>query len=54
MTKEEARIVWAAASEYRWRGFDHWWEEQQKELEVKEPTPKPEIILEPIPYETNS
>jgi hypothetical protein len=26
MTKEEARIVWSAASEYRWRGFDHWWE----------------------------
>lgn len=26
MTKEEAQQVWAAASEYRWRGFDHWWE----------------------------
>lgn len=28
MTKEEAQQVWAAASEYRWRGFDHWWKEE--------------------------
>lgn len=31
MTKEEAQVIWAAASEYRWRGFDHWWAEYQKE-----------------------
>lgn len=28
MTKEEVQQVWAAASEYRWRGFDHWWKEE--------------------------
>lgn len=28
MTKDEALQVWAAASEYHWRGFEHWWEEK--------------------------
>lgn len=36
MTKEGARIVWAAASEYRWRGFDHWWEETKMTTQTKD------------------
>ncbi len=35
MTKEEAQEVWAAASSYRWRGFDVWWEETNNESESK-------------------
>lgn len=37
MTKEEAQQVWAAASEYRWRGFDHWWDESHPNLKDPEP-----------------
>lgn len=51
ITKEQAAEIWAAASSYKWRGFDVWWAEYQKEQEKQtdsEPTP------EPIPYETNS
>lgn len=36
MTKEEAQQVWAAASEYRWRGFDHWWEETKMTTQTKD------------------
>jgi hypothetical protein len=33
ITKEQASEIWAAASSYKWRGFDHWWAEYQKEQE---------------------
>lgn len=33
ITKEQAAEIWAAASSYKWRGFDHWWDEYQKGLE---------------------
>lgn len=35
MTKDEAQVIWAAASEYRWRGFDHWWEERERYSKVE-------------------
>lgn len=33
ITKEQAAEIWAAASSYKWRGFDVWWAEYQKEQE---------------------
>lgn len=36
MTKDEAQVIWAAASEYRWRGFDHWWAETNTTTQTKD------------------